>query len=79
MGKHVFVRIEALGYSQQCFSHARTFSSVKHLLSNKDEVSCSHNTEVSYTLDTLLLDFSLTVKAATLIFISGCGLAISSA
>ena len=26
----------------------------------------------------LLLDFSLTVKAATLIFISGCGLAISS-
>ena len=28
---------------------------------------------------TVLLDFSLTVKAATLIFISGCGLAISSA
>ena len=27
----------------------------------------------------LLLDFSLTVKAATLIFICGCGLAISSA
>ena len=27
----------------------------------------------------LLLDFSLTVKAATSIFISGCGLAISSA
>ena len=27
----------------------------------------------------VLLDFSLTVKAATLIFISGCGLAISSA
>ena len=27
----------------------------------------------------ILLDFSLTVKAATLIFISGCGLAISSA
>ena len=26
----------------------------------------------------VLLDFSLTVKAATLIFISGCGLAISS-
>ena len=26
-----------------------------------------------------LLDFSLTVKAATLIFISGCGPAISSA
>ena len=29
--------------------------------------------------DGLLLDFSLYVKAATLIFISGCGLAISSA
>ena len=28
---------------------------------------------------TLLFDFSLTVKAATLIFISGCGSAISSA
>ena len=27
----------------------------------------------------LLIDFSLTVKAATLIFISGCGSAISSA
>ena len=27
----------------------------------------------------ILLDFSLSVKAATLIFISGCGLAISSA
>ena len=27
----------------------------------------------------VLIDFSLTVKAATLIFISGCGLAISSA
>ena len=27
----------------------------------------------------VLLDFSITVKAATLIFISGCGSAISSA
>ena len=27
----------------------------------------------------VLVDFSLTVKTATLIFISGCGLAISSA
>ena len=27
----------------------------------------------------ILLDFSLTVKAATLIFIPGCGLAVSSA
>ena len=30
-------------------------------------------------IDEILLDFSLTVKAATLIFISGCGSAISSA
>ena len=29
-------------------------------------------------LQVVLLDFSLTVKAATLIFISGCGSAISS-
>ena len=29
--------------------------------------------------DKLLLDFSLTVKAATLILISGCGSAISTA
>ena len=36
----------------------------------------------SYTpswISLVLLDFSLTVKAATLIFISGCGSAISSA
>ena len=32
-----------------------------------------------FQLLNLLLDFSLTVKAPTLIFISGCGLAISSA
>ena len=31
------------------------------------------------TLFIILLDFSLTVKAATLIFISGCGWAILSA
>ena len=29
--------------------------------------------------NTVLIDFSLTVKATTLIFISGCGSAISSA
>ena len=33
----------------------------------------------SYLFVFILLDFSLTVKAATLIFISGCGSAISSA
>ena len=32
-----------------------------------------------YRIMHVLLDFSLTVKAATLIFISGCGSAISSA
>ena len=31
---------------------------------------------VNFTLLSVLLDFSLTVKAATLILISGCGLAI---
>ena len=34
---------------------------------------------IELLLQYLLLDFSLTVKAATLIFISGCGSAISSA
>ena len=34
---------------------------------------------MSIVYTNLLLDFSLTVKAATLIFISGCGSAISSA
>ena len=47
MGNHVFVRIKALGRSQQCFIHTRMFSSVKQVLSNNDEVSCSQNTEVS--------------------------------
>ena len=34
---------------------------------------------IEYIVSYLLLDFSPTVKAATLIFISGCGSAISSA
>ena len=34
---------------------------------------------IELLLQYLLLDFSLTVKAATLIFIFGCGSAISSA
>ena len=34
---------------------------------------------MAYALSVLLLDFSLTVKAATLIFICGRGSAISSA
>ena len=42
------------------------------------ELSCEIGSRwVIYTI--ILLDFSLTVKAATLIFISGCGSAISSA
>ena len=35
--------------------------------------------EAGQCFKNVLLDFSLTVKAATLIFISGCGSAISSA
>ena len=35
--------------------------------------------ESNQTNNSVLLDFSLTVKATTLIFISGCGSAISSA
>ena len=35
--------------------------------------------ELLYALKQILIDFSLTVKAATLIFISGRGSAISSA
>ena len=35
--------------------------------------------DTGFVLFLLLLDFSLTVKAATLIFISWCGSAISSA
>ena len=45
------------------------------------EILSYHNTYVG-TFDAqckLLLDFSLPVKAATLIFLSGCGSAISSA
>ena len=36
-------------------------------------------TQTYLCLPRILLDFSLTVKVATLIFISGCGSAISSA
>ena len=39
-------------------------------------VSANHSLITRFMI---LLDFSLTVKAATLIFISGCGSAISSA
>ena len=35
--------------------------------------------DLALTIGMILLDFSLSVKAATLIFISGCGSAISSA
>ena len=37
------------------------------------------SSRVNYLSQSVLLDFSLTVKVATLIFISGCGSAISSA
>ena len=38
-----------------------------------------HAVYVRNVITFVLLEFSLTVKAATLIFISGCGSAISSA
>ena len=45
-----------------------------HLNSVNLDAVLTHHPELH-----VLLDFSLTVKAATLIFISGCGSAISSA
>ena len=57
------------------------------MLKNKHTPMCKANTialesgslgPIIRHLSTILLDFSLTVKAATLIFISGCGPAISS-
>ena len=47
----------------------------------KVEISSYHTSYEMFIRAKLcvLLDFSLTVKAATLIFISGCGSAISSA
>ena len=44
------------------------YYSVQYIVSYRD----------GYTCICILLDFSLSVKAATLIFISGCGSAISS-
>ena len=49
---------------------------------NEHKYSLSENKPLNETKSEymyILLDFSLTVKAATLIFISGCGSAISSA
>ena len=45
----------------------------------KQLLSTPHVTGLKLIRIQVLLDFSLTVKAATLIFISGCGSAISSA
>ena len=42
-------------------------------------ISVTEVTKIARVHTSLLLDFSLTVKAATLIFISRCGSAISSA
>ena len=44
----------------------------------KSLIECIHKGG-GHTIYDFLLDFSLTVKAATLIFISGCGSAITSA
>ena len=48
---------------------------------NRDKVRIfiDRNMNMYFSLTSVLLDFSLTVKAATLIFISRWGLAISSA
>ena len=43
-------------------------------------VTCIYKAKLKYIVHSrILLDFSLTEKAVTLIFISGCGSAISSA
>ena len=48
-----------------------------HGVFNKNEIKSAKRIPHLYTYS-ILLDFSLTVKAATLKFISGCGSAISS-
>ena len=57
---------------------ARTRSPRSRVKNSTNEQLCSLLCQV-YVFYTVLFDFSLTVKAATLIFISGRGSAISSA
>ena len=56
--------------SDTAFVNVKTQAKITHLI---------HNVKISMEFRQILLDFSLSVKAATLIFISGCGWAISSA
>ena len=58
----------------KCASHSFTTKKLAHSM-------CQVSLIVKYKCNTkgVLLDFSLTVKAAALIFIIGCGSAISSA
>ena len=46
---------------------------------NEHKPKTTHNLDSTRLTFCILLNFSLSVEAATLIFISGCGLAISSA
>ena len=49
----------------------------KYIMTSLSESICPNDSSQPY--QKVLLGFSLTVKAATLIFISGCGLSISYA
>ena len=49
------------------------------IITSTSPLGCLHVTVPVTPTVSILLDFSLIVKAATLIFISGCGSAISSA
>ena len=67
----------------QCFGCYAPFT-VRHILlecGDFQQVSnnCFHVINMKHLFQYILLDFSLTVKAATFIFISRCGSAISSA
>ena len=62
----------------QILSHVKDQTNIKNcIIYFKRFKSCSGSMILRQQL--VLLDFSLTVKAATLIFISGCGLANSPA
>ena len=61
--------------------HKRDLLCVNNIVLSCFVIYYSHFTRhfKNQRMEYILLDFSLTVKAATLIFISGCGLTISSA
>ena len=59
--------------------HANNVNKESRLASDNLLVFSLIKLELIKSVHVVLLDFSLTVKAATLVFISGCGSAISSA